>query len=818
MLLDMSEPDAEPKNFDWLADELDADDRVVILGQAGSGKTVTVSKLILRRLSDRSPEQRVPVRLSLANWNSDMSPDEWFASQIAQDYGLPLQRAKDLVEDRRIQPILDGLDEMDPDESLARPTRALSLIEWLNHEYTDAGRPAGVILTCREARYRSLAQLGETLQPARQFRILPLAPAQIRDYIERVFAGDATKVASWKPVLDTVEGVRGGPVWAVLATPWRLTLAITLVRSGRSPAQLFDVKPTETVALTAQRAEDELIASFIEATTILAEKLPNAKPPRYSVAQTTAYLRELARRLQLQARTQGHAPAAVSIVPYQLFASVPQARFAHGVFAGSIMALGCLALALDGIGPPTVWLESARHFFTAEIGLASRIFQEVVPALGLLGAPFLAGTLAAASPSPPVSKMRVGGRLSARVTQALPYAVTGAAVALLGYSLRLSPRTYSGYWLVEAIFVLSVVTVGVYLRQRWPARSGLIVSVVVISSVLLWSPFTLSVALGGAADAFLYGLAMMALTVIVVLAAIHCITPLALAINARLDLQAHRAALTALGVGAFVASATWLSFVLNDLDVETISLVTGDTFGVGLSTRALISWGVAAGLAAGVSAAYRRSAGDGALIGVITGLGVGLGGMLRIWTYGPFEDLFGLLLAFPRASLGALLAAVLLALVLRDPVPDGRIERSPHAALRDDLVNASWTAATLSALLFLFLISGLGDIFGIPFVGTRGAAAFALATGLAFGLFGRRAWFRYVIGVVFASARRQLPLQLGAFLRWAKLAGLLRLSGSAYQFRHLELQDWLLPQHSPESLQRTPEGVAVEHDGMRRQP
>jgi hypothetical protein len=37
----------------------------------------------------------------------------------------------------------------------------------------------------------------------------------------------------------------------------------------------------------------------------------------------------------------------------------------------------------------------------------------------------------------------------------------------------------------------------------------------------------------------------------------------------------------------------------------------------------------------------------------------------------------------------------------------------------------------------------------------------------------------------------RLPWRLGRFLRWAETAGLVRVAGSSYQFRHLELQIWL---------------------------
>ncbi len=41
------------------------------------------------------------------------------------------------------------------------------------------------------------------------------------------------------------------------------------------------------------------------------------------------------------------------------------------------------------------------------------------------------------------------------------------------------------------------------------------------------------------------------------------------------------------------------------------------------------------------------------------------------------------------------------------------------------------------------------------------------------------------------SASRALAWRLRRFLEWATDAGLLRRVGIAYQFRHLELQDWL---------------------------
>ncbi len=50
----------------------------------------------------------------------------------------------------------------------------------------------------------------------------------------------------------------------------------------------------------------------------------------------------------------------------------------------------------------------------------------------------------------------------------------------------------------------------------------------------------------------------------------------------------------------------------------------------------------------------------------------------------------------------------------------------------------------------------------------------------------------YHIAVVIAAARRQGSLRFGRVLDWAQRAGLLRVSGVSYQFRHRELQDRLM--------------------------
>jgi hypothetical protein len=70
------------------------------------------------------------------------------------------------------------------------------------------------------------------------------------------------------------------------------------------------------------------------------------------------------------------------------------------------------------------------------------------------------------------------------------------------------------------------------------------------------------------------------------------------------------------------------------------------------------------------------------------------------------------------------------------------------------------------------------------------ALTYALAIGLVLGGYtGGAVGLRY-LGFLLAT-RGLLPWRLGGFLHWCYGAGLLRISGIAYQFRHRELQDYL---------------------------
>ncbi|GAA3967850.1 hypothetical protein GCM10023085_57850 [Actinomadura viridis] len=55
----------------------------------------------------------VPVRLNAARWRSGKGFEPWLAEQLVQNHGLSDRDAARLVRDRRVLPVMDGLDELD---------------------------------------------------------------------------------------------------------------------------------------------------------------------------------------------------------------------------------------------------------------------------------------------------------------------------------------------------------------------------------------------------------------------------------------------------------------------------------------------------------------------------------------------------------------------------------------------------------------------------------------------------------------------------------------------------------------------------------
>ena len=220
--------------------------RLVVLGRAGSGKTVLTLRFLLDYLRTRTEDDPVPVIFSVGSWDPKASTlRDWLIDRLQRDYpdfpGLAAPAhgaatlAAALVNTGRVLPILDGFDEI-------APTLHEAALAALN----SVAQP--LVLTSRCEEYAAAAEKPGVLTRAAAVELVDLTSSDLGDYLARG--------RRWLPVLDRLPAT----VAEALRTPLMAVLARTVYRD-QDPAQLLDADrfPTPTAI------EDHLLASFVPA-------------------------------------------------------------------------------------------------------------------------------------------------------------------------------------------------------------------------------------------------------------------------------------------------------------------------------------------------------------------------------------------------------------------------------------------------------------------------------------------------------------------------------------------------------------------------
>ncbi|NRQ37168.1 NACHT domain-containing protein [Nonomuraea sp. NN258] len=259
--------------------------RLLITGGPGSGKSTLATSLLVHLLERRGPDDRVPVLLPAASWDPlTESPQNWLARQLGELYPAVAVEAGDLVAHKRVLPMLDGLDELDPAlRSVAVQALSVSL---------DPSDP--VVITCRsgeiEPEQLNLAHFAVV-------EVLPISAEDAAAYVERALSPpdapdrsprelspnwaprelspsdtpnwasrelSASDAAGWAPLLENLRAQPQGPLAQALDNPLTLRLLRdTYLEPGRDPGELLDTARFPSSTAIAEHLLDNLLVDLL---------------------------------------------------------------------------------------------------------------------------------------------------------------------------------------------------------------------------------------------------------------------------------------------------------------------------------------------------------------------------------------------------------------------------------------------------------------------------------------------------------------------------------------------------------------------------
>ncbi|TQF02954.1 helix-turn-helix domain-containing protein [Kitasatospora acidiphila] len=239
--------------------------RLVVLGRAGSGKTMLMLRFVLDYLGTRSSDDPVPVVFSIGSWDPAVTGlRDWLIDRLLRDHPNLAARtagrstlAAALVDAGWILPVLDGFDEI-----------AVGLHRAALAELNAISLP--LLLTSRTEQFADATAIG-VLRKAAGIELTDLTTTDLAHYLPRTARptgqGELPDRAAtvWDPVLDELCDQPNSPaginLTAVLRTPLMVLLARTLYSDtpGQDPADLLDTARFPT----SEAIEEHLLADFV---------------------------------------------------------------------------------------------------------------------------------------------------------------------------------------------------------------------------------------------------------------------------------------------------------------------------------------------------------------------------------------------------------------------------------------------------------------------------------------------------------------------------------------------------------------------------
>ncbi|MEY8037989.1 NACHT domain-containing protein [Saccharopolyspora cebuensis] len=245
--------------------------RLVILGKAGSGKTLMASRLAVTVL-DRRPRaetEPIPVIFPLSSWDPGVeSLRTWLLSYLHTEFpalavGEPGRRsiAEQLLSAGRVLPILDGFDEI----AKGKQATAMKAIN------AALGPRLRLIVTSRPQEYADAVESSDVITAAAAIQLCDLDLDDVAAYLpltvrKRHLEWTRTK---WHPVIDRIRDETddaGRVVATVFRTPLMVSLARTIFsETNADPQRLLETPHELTMPERCALLEDQLLAGFIPA-------------------------------------------------------------------------------------------------------------------------------------------------------------------------------------------------------------------------------------------------------------------------------------------------------------------------------------------------------------------------------------------------------------------------------------------------------------------------------------------------------------------------------------------------------------------------
>lgn len=150
--------------------------QMLILGDPGSGKTITLLCLAEALLAETSDDLLpVPVVFNLSSWSQNRLPfAEWLVQELVENYYMPRGVSQSWIANDELVLLLDGLDEVAVDQQVA----CARAINAFREEH-----PVGIAICCRAEEY---SVFDEEIELEGTVTIAPLTEEQIDSYIDAV--------------------------------------------------------------------------------------------------------------------------------------------------------------------------------------------------------------------------------------------------------------------------------------------------------------------------------------------------------------------------------------------------------------------------------------------------------------------------------------------------------------------------------------------------------------------------------------------------------------------------------------------------------